>query len=153
MSETGRPTIFTDELMDDICARIAEGESVRSIARDESMPAMSTFFKWLRENDTFSEQYAIAKEQSTDALFEDILDIADNQVGNVVEIEPGKYVTIKDAAGINHAKLRVDARKWALSKLKPKKYGDKVQTEISGGLSVTSKKTLDDFYDETQSES
>lgn len=134
---TGRPSIYSLELQDEICERLACGESMRSVARDESMPCMSTMFKWLRENENFSQQYDKAKIESADALVEDMLDIADNQVeqplivdGLPVEVD-GKAVMVKDAVSVNHAKLRVDTRKWAASKLKPKKYGEKVTQEHS----------------------
>jgi len=143
-----RPSTYTEELADQICARIAEGESMRSIARDESMPAMSTLFLWLRTHTEFSEQYAKAKEESAAAWFEDIVDIADNQVGtpvttsvvdeegnetvSVLELD-GKPVMEIDASAVNHAKLRVDSRKWALSKLLPKKYGDRLDLGNADG--------------------
>lgn len=134
----GRPSTYTKELADHICERLANGESMRSVCRDDAMPAMSTVFKWLREDASFSEQYAIAKGECADALVEDMLDIADNQVeqplivdGLPLEVD-GKPVMIKDAVSVNHARLRVDTRKWAASKLKPKKYGDKLQSEVSG---------------------
>ncbi len=132
----GRPTTYTIELADLFCERIANGESMRSIGRDADMPALSTIFKWLREHKQFSDQYAIAKEESAEAWADDIVDIADNQVGNplVVDDKPmldseGRPIMVVDGPAVNHARLRVDSRKWAASKLKPKKYGDKVTTE------------------------
>ena len=136
--KAGRPTLYSDELADHICERLADGESMRSICRSDDMPCLSTVFKWLRENDTFSQQYAIAKEECADALVEDMLDIADNQVDQPLVVDgvpmvlDGKMVMIKDAVSVNHARLRVDTRKWAASKLKPKKYGDKVTNELVG---------------------
>tara|TARA_R110000772_G_scaffold266658_1_gene389376 strand:- start:656 stop:1141 length:486 start_codon:yes stop_codon:yes gene_type:complete len=132
MAKVGRPSDYTPELADSICERLAAGESMRSVSRDDKMPAMSTLFKWIRELPEFTEQYAIAKTESADALVEDMLDIADNQVdqpllvdGIPLEVD-GKVVKVKDAVSVNHARLRVDTRKWAASKLKPKKYGDKI---------------------------
>lgn len=136
--KVGRPTDYSPELSDLICERLAQGESMRSIARDDSMPAMSTLFKWLRIHTEFAQQYAIAKEESADALVDDMLDIADNQVEQPLIVDglpmqvDGKLVMVKDAVSVNHARLRVDARKWAASKLKPKKYGDKVTQEHTG---------------------
>jgi hypothetical protein len=130
--KTGRPSVYSLELADKICERLACGESMRSVCRDDAMPAMSTLFKWLREIPQFSQQYEKAKEESAEALMEDILDIADNDVKApvIVDGEPviigGKVVERVDSAAVSHAKLRVDARKWAASKLKPKKYGDKL---------------------------
>ena len=128
----GRPTTYTLDIADKICERLAQGESMRSISRDDKMPAISTMFKWIREHEEFSKQYAIAKEESADALVDDMLDIADNQVEQPILVDgvplvvDGKVVMGKDNVSVNHAKLRVDTRKWAASKLKPKKYGDKV---------------------------
>lgn len=107
----GRPTDYTPELADRICALLAEGKSVRTICQADDMPDKSTIFRWLRINEQFSDQYARAKDESTDAIVEDMLDIADR--GNLRDTQ--------------RARLRVDTRKWYLSKLKPKKYGDKMQ--------------------------
>ncbi len=134
----GRPTDYTPELIDVVCSRIAQGESMRSITRDDSMPAMTTMFRWLRECATFRQQYETAKEESADVHADDMLDIADNQVDQPLLVDgiplmvEGKMVMIKDAVSVNHAKLRIDTRKWAASKLKPKKYGDKIAQEITG---------------------
>ena len=131
----GRPSKYSDDLSDQICERLACGESMRSVSRDPKMPAMKTLFRWLREKEEFRQQYARAKEESADALVEDMLDIADNQVEQplIVDGEPvkvgGKVVMVKDAVSVNHARLRVDTRKWAASKLKPKKYGDHLTTD------------------------
>lgn len=139
----GRPTDYTPELADKVCARLAEGESMRSIGRDESMPCTTSLFKWLREIPEFAQQYAKAKEESADAMAEDSLDIADNQVEQPLIVDglplqiDGKVVMVKDAVSVNHAKLRIDTRKWYASKLKPKKYGDKVQTEHSGAIDLS----------------
>lgn len=139
---TGRPTIFTQELADSICERLACGESMRSVCRDDDMPAISTVFKWMREKDGFSEQYDRAKEESADALTEDMLYIADNEAQNPVLVDgvpleiDGKIVKATDSASVAHARLRVDTRKWAASKLKPKKYGDLKQVEHSGGIEL-----------------
>ncbi len=57
----GRPTDYTTDLADKICERLASGESMRSVGRDEGMPAVSTMFKWIRELPEFSAQYDKAK--------------------------------------------------------------------------------------------
>lgn len=130
MTKNGRPTIFNEKLVATICTRISEGESLRGICRDEKMPASSTVFKWLIENDKFSEQYARAREAQADALFEDILAIADDGVNDTQVDGEGKVIVNHDH--IQRSRLRVDARKWMAGKIAPKKYGDKVQAEVSG---------------------
>ena len=127
----GRPTIYSLDLADRICERLAAGESMRSVSRDPDMPCMATLFKWIREIEEFSQQYAKAKTESADALVEDMLHIADNEATQELTID-GNKVTVKDGASVAHARLRVDTRKWAASKLKPKKYGEKIQQEITG---------------------
>ena len=143
--ERGRPSIYTQDISDLICERLACGESMRSISRDDDMPCMSTLFKWLREIEEFREQYIIAKTESADAMVEEMLDIADHQVDKQPVIrdgEPvmlnGEMLMVKDNASINHARLRIDTRKWTASKLKPKKYGDKITQEhdVTGELAL-----------------
>lgn len=138
----GRPSNYTPELADLICAELSEGKSLRSICRLESMPSVQTCFTWMRAHPQFLEQYARAKEESADALVDDMLDIADNQVeqpllvGGVPMVLDGKMVMIKDKVSVDHARLRIDTRKWSASKLKPKKYGDKVTNEHTGSVRI-----------------
>jgi len=131
----GRPTDYTLELTDDICARLSSGESMRSVCRDDDMPVLTTIFRWLRERPEFKQQYDIAKEESAESHADEMLFIADHEAGQplMVDGEPvmvdGKPVMVVDSPAVAHAKLRIDTRKWAASKLKPRKYGDKVINE------------------------
>ena len=104
------------------------GESMRSVSRDDSMPAMSTLFKWLRENQEFSQQYTKAKEESADALFEELIEIADDGTNDWMQKNgEGNEGWQLNGEHVQRSRIRVDVRKWALSKLKPKKYGEKIQ--------------------------
>lgn len=116
--KVGRPSSFIQEVADDICMLIARGESLRKICERPGMPAMSSIFKWLNENKEFSEQYARARENQADFLLEEMLEISD-------------LATPED---VSVAKLRVDARKWYITKVAPKKYGDKQAIEHSGSV-------------------
>ena len=135
MSNEGRPTLYTQELADKLCSLVAEGKSVRSICRDPNMIVTTTFFRWLREYPEFRQQYEAAKLEAHSAWFDDIVEIADNEAGQplIVDGVPiiinGEVVMTKDSASIAHARLRVDSRKWALSKILPRKYGDRLETE------------------------
>lgn len=113
--KVGRPTTYTQELATNICERIVLGESLRSICREESMPAISSVMKWIHEHSEFSEQYKIAKENQADTLTDDMEDIA-------------RDPTIDT----QRARLIIDTRKWTASKLKPKKYGDKLDMTSDG---------------------
>lgn len=126
---TGRPTTFTQDLADRICAELAEGKSMRTVCKADDMPAMSTVFKWLREHPSFSEQYTKAKEESADALVEEMLDIADDGTNDWMEIhdKEGAAVGYKvNGEAVQRSRLRVETRKWIAAKLKPKKYSEKV---------------------------
>lgn len=112
-----RPTIFTEALAVAICKRIATGESVRSIVKDPKMPSSSTIFKWLLDKDKkeFAEQYEKARNEQAEMMFEELLEIADQKDKDVMR-----------------ARLRVDTRKWYLSKVLPKKFGDKLDVTTGG---------------------
>lgn len=130
----GRPSGYTKEIGDEICERLSDGESLRAICRDDHMPNKSMVFRWLYEFQSFRDQYARAKEEQADTLADDILDIADDGRNDTyVDDEGNKKV---DFDAIQRSRLRVDARKWIASKLKPKVYGDRIQQEISGTLAV-----------------
>lgn len=121
----GRPSLFTQDLADRICAELALGRSMRAVCREDWCPAMQTVFRWLRENDAFREQYARAKEESADALIEEMAEIADMPPAYTAE---GKI----DPADVNNRRLQIDTRKWLASKLKPKRYGDKLEVGGAG---------------------
>jgi hypothetical protein len=116
---------FDQSVADEICDRLVEGESLRKITLDEQMPSASTVFKWLKENADFAEQYAHAREAQADTLADEILDIADDGSNDWMGDKDEEDGTTYNGDAVARSKLRVDARKWVASKLKPKKYGDK----------------------------
>lgn len=130
----GRPTDYCVDVAAQICSRIADGESLRSICRDPAMPASSTVFVWLQVHPSFTEQYTRAREAQADALADDILEIADDARNDWMERRKGdgEAVTGWEYNGehVNRSRLRVDARKWIASKLKPKKYGEHLDIDI-----------------------
>jgi hypothetical protein len=121
---------YTDEMADKICDGLAEGRSLRSICCDPEMPAQSTVFRWLADPDraTFREQYARAREAQADALFDEMLDIADDGSNDWMERkrQDGSTEEVLNHEHIQRSKLRVDARKWMASKLNARVYGDKL---------------------------
>ena len=127
----GRPTDYTPELADDICSQLADGLSMRTVCKPDSMPNKATVFKWLRTDEAFNDQYVKAKEESADALTDEILDIADNCNNDWMEQEGDSTGYKINGEAVQRSRLRIDSRKWLASKLKPKKYGDKIQQEIT----------------------
>lgn len=128
----GRPTDYTPELGDLICDMLAEGMSLRKVCSNNNMPDKSTVFRWLRSDPEFRDQYARAKEEAADALVEEMLDIADDasQDFQIVKSKKGNEYPVMNAEFAARSRLRVDTRKWIASKLKPKRYGDKL--DITG---------------------
>lgn len=121
-AQGGRPTIYTNEIADDICLRVSNGRSLNSISKDKDMPTKSTIYDWLSNNDEFSDKYRKATEQREDFHFEEMMEIADK--------------ALPESAEVAKAKLQIDTRKWVLSRMNPKKYGDKQQMEHSGDVAV-----------------
>ena len=111
-----RPTIYTDAIADEICARMSQGESLRQILKDEHMPGHTAVYGWLREKQAFADNYARARGDQADTYADEITQIADGA----------------DNTNYNSKRLQVDARKWVASKLKPKKYGERQSIEHSG---------------------
>lgn len=129
--KNGRPSKYTDKLADKICKMIAQGQSVRSICAKKDMISMQTFFRWLRENDKFREQYARACEERSYMHAEDIIEIADNATNDYMEkLEGDGYIF--NSENVQRSRLRIDTRKWLMSKLNPKVYGDKLDMTTNG---------------------
>jgi len=125
----GRPTIYSPELAARICAELACGKSLRTVCKVPDMPGLETVFRWLREKPDFRDQYEHAKNESADALIEEMLDIADDGTNDWMQIhdKDGENIGWKlNGEHVQRSRLRVDVRKWAASKLKPKKYGERV---------------------------
>jgi hypothetical protein len=125
---------FTQELADQICNRLAEGESLRSICCDEHMPHVATVCRWLADENhrIFREQYARAREAQADTITDEILDIADDASNDWMERKDADDQTIGwvlNGEHVQRSRLRIDARKWYAGKLAPKKYGEKIQQE------------------------
>lgn len=132
---TGRKSTFTQDMADIICERMVEGESVRSICRDPDMPSVVTVMKWVNQFPDFAKQYACAQEMRADTFVEQIQEIAADGQNDWME-KHGQDSTGWHLNGehIQRSKLRVDTLKWIASKMKPKKYGDKLGlTDGEGG--------------------
>lgn len=147
----GRPTDYNEAIADLICERIADGESLRAICREDAMPSKASVFRWLSIHSTFSDQYARARAEQAETYADELTAIADEQEYEKVEVD-GVPVAVKfDSVAVARNRLRIDTRKWVASKLKPKKYGDKVAHELTGengGPIQVTKILLADLEDE-----
>lgn len=119
----GRPSTFTQALADEICARLAKGEPLASICRDEAMPAVRTVSGWKEAHPAFSADFARARDDGFDELASGTLTIADE-----VKAEP---------AEVAKAKLRIETRLKLLAKWDPKRYGERVALDHGGAIGIT----------------
>lgn len=115
----GRPTMFSQEIAEEICERLSKGETLRTIiASSDHLPDRTTIYDWLRKHESFANQYAQARAEQADYYAELIVDESyashDAQIG----------------------RLRVDALKWAASKMAPKKYGEKIEIDTAQPLTL-----------------
>ncbi len=118
MADTGRPAIHTPELEQAVLASL----SVRSMVKTcdmEGMPSRETLYRWMDSVEGFSDKYARATQERADHHAERIEDIGERVLSG--EVEP------------NAGKVAIDAMKWAASKLKPKKYGDRLDLGNADG--------------------
>jgi hypothetical protein len=126
----GRPSGYSFDIAEEICERMANGKGLREICRADDMPDRTTVLRWLEKHADFRVQYARAREALMDFYQEEILRIAFDDAGDIF-IENGK--TVADHARVQRARLKVDAIKWIMSKLAPRRYGDSPETTRSGG--------------------
>lgn len=129
-----RPSLYSEELAMKICMRLAEGESLLKICREEGMPSRGTVFRWLIENNGFRDTYEKSREMQAELFADELNEIADDGTNDWMESadKDGGVGYKLNGEHIQRSRLRIDTRKWIASKLKPKKYGDKVTQELQG---------------------
>jgi hypothetical protein len=109
-NKMGRPSIYTEALRDEICLRIAGGESVRKISKDPGMPTDTTIFNWL-SNPDFFEHYVRARSAQGHRFAEKIGELGDRVVEGNLDPEV--------------VKAAVQCYKWCAEKLAPKSFSVK----------------------------
>jgi len=127
----GGQTKYTEGIAEEICERLAQGESLNVVCKDPHMPSEFTVRQWVLDDQAdgsglgrgFASKYARARQIAYDLMAEEILAISDADC--TFDGKP-------DNALVQQARLRSDNRKWFLSKVLPKKYGDRVTAEVVG---------------------
>jgi len=125
----GRPSTFTQEIADEICRRLAKGEPLAQICRDDHMPAVRTVSHWKEASEAFKADFACAREEGFDQIASDCLDIADETSNDTLSTEHGDR---PNTEWISRSKLRIETRLKLLAKWDPKRYGDKVDVNHGG---------------------
>lgn len=118
----GRPSTYTKELADMVCRLVGEGLSLVSVCSRDGMPSKGAFLHWVEQNrGELRDQYARARDRCLESRADEIVDISDDDSRDA-----------QTPQAIQRDRLRVEARKWELAKLMPKKYGDKTTLEHQG---------------------
>jgi hypothetical protein len=131
------PRVWTDEkkatAIEDVLSKLGNGQSLRSVldqTRDKDLlPCRTIFNEWLGNSEILATQYARACEARQDLIFEECLTIADDDSGDATVNEKGQISL--DAEFVARSRVRIGTRQWMLGKMNPKKYGERIQQDVT----------------------
>lgn len=129
----GRPTDYSEELARAICDRMASGESVVKICRDEHMPSTSTIINWKMKYPEFLANYEQAKELCSEHYASEIIEIAKDR-----------------DASIPDRRIEIDAIKWTSGRmrLKPRAEVEKSQPTTDDDFEAKKEEILEALREE-----
>ena len=141
---TGRPSTYTEQAGLEICQEVADGTSLRQVCLNSKRPSRPTVYKWLSKYPAFAANYAQAREMLYQSWADEILEISDDSTTDMITKtgRNGSTYEAVDQEHIQRSRLRVDSRRWLLSKLLPKQFGDKLGVEVD--TTVTHKLEISD---------
>lgn len=127
-----------ERIFNKVIVEMISGRSLRSIMKEDWTPNLTTFLEWVEADEEKAKQYARAFNMRADYLFDEIIDIADDDSGDVKINALGQEVM--DGEFVQRSRLRVDARKWVVSKMNPKKYAERLELDNkhSGSVNIIS---------------
>lgn len=134
----GRPSLYTPEVAEEICSRLATGESLKTICNDSHLPSKVCVLNWVSDpKHPITDLYVRARELGYLKIADELIDIADDSTNDYMDrVGPdGEVTRVADPETMARSRLRLDTRKWILSKMLPKIYGDKVTQEHRVSLS------------------
>jgi hypothetical protein len=125
---------YTPELAATICERLADGEALKAICRDSGMPSARTVRQWaIDDREGFAEIYERARHLGCWSIADDLLEISDDGRNDWMRQNgKGDAGWLANGESAQRSRLRVDSRKWLLSKLLPREFGDKIEQQITG---------------------
>lgn len=128
----GRPTLYTEELADEICTRLAEGEGLKTICRSNGMPDAHTVRDWaFDEAHPFAPRYARARDLQAEHYAELMRTVSAAPVPEKTDADGNPRADLMRVE-LERRKQEVDGLKWITSRLAPKRWGDRVTQEVSG---------------------
>lgn len=130
----GRPSKYDEKIANEICSIISNTTlGLAAICKAEHMPNRSTIYEWIAKHPEFSNNYARAKELQMELMAEEIIDIADENANDTLTINKnGRDIDVPNMEYMRRSQIRIDARKWLMSKLMPKKFGDRLDLNHGG---------------------
>jgi hypothetical protein len=124
-----RPAEFTEEIFEQICERMAGGEWLRKICdNDPEMPSRQTFLRWIEKDTGRQEKYARASRAMVDYWAEELLDIANETEKDTIIDEKGRRKCNHE--WVANKRLHADNLKFLMSKIYPKRYGDRLPETV-----------------------
>lgn len=127
-----KPTVYSENVMENICRRLSTGETLRSICTSQGMPSWVTVYRWVDSIDGVAFRIARARDLGFDAIAEQALQIADTPLEGIETEESDQGMKIKKGDMLGHRKLQIETRLKLLAKWSPRKYGDKTGIELTG---------------------
>ncbi|HEY1246085.1 MAG TPA: hypothetical protein VGF29_14760 [Hyphomicrobiaceae bacterium] len=129
----GRPTIYTEEIAAVIVTRLAAGEPLRTICRNDRMPDESTVRGWALDPDhPFAKRYALAREMGFFSMADELLEIADDARNDFMErmTRSGEVETVVNEEVLARSRMRIATRQWLLAKALPQTFGDRLEQNL-----------------------
>lgn len=148
---SGRPVTFKRATADKILAELRTGRTLRAVCRDEGMPPESTVREWVGDNrDGFAAHYEDARLAGYFAMADELLDIADDGTNDYTTrtSQNGEEYDAVNPEVVSRSRLRVDTRKWLLSKALPKVFGDKLDVNANVRSTILVRDRFDDEGEE-----
>ncbi len=109
----GRPSSYCEEIAREICDRIVQGQSLRTIAEDPDMPSTSCMMTWMAKYPTFQEHYVRARDTRAHARFERLDQVIEDMRNGLIDAHV--------------ARVEIDTLKWMCARENVKKYGDRIE--------------------------
>lgn len=123
----GRPPMaFNPDIGEEICQRLANGQSLTAICDLPNMPSIPVVYKWIRLEPSFASDYMRAREEQAHSLFDQCLSIADDTANDLLVNDEGEATA--NTIAVTRAKLRIDTRMRMAAKLAPKVFSERTET-------------------------
>ena len=131
----GKVQAISAALVERVCERVANGETLTAVLRDPGMPSWSSFHRRINSSYDLRAAVARAREAGYARMADDLLEIAEDGRNDYVERQGrnGKPFIALNDEHVRRSQLRIDTRKWLLSKVLPARFGERVEHTGAGG--------------------